>query len=222
MSSSIESLVNREYQYGFVTDIETDTDSPRAERGHRPPHLGEEERAAVHARVASQGVSPLAHDDGAALGERHVSADRLPGHHLLLGAEEREAAAALDEVDPELLRDVREARHPAAPSRSCSPAWPSTRSSTPCRSARRCKEELAKHGIIFCSFGEAVQRASRARARSISARSCRTATTSSPRSTPRCSATARSCTCRRACAARWSCRRISASTPPTRASSSAR
>ncbi|MDB4899340.1 MAG: cysteine desulfurase, partial [Gemmatimonadetes bacterium] len=28
MSSSIETLVNREYQYGFVTDVETDTIPP--------------------------------------------------------------------------------------------------------------------------------------------------------------------------------------------------
>ena len=28
MSSSIESLVNREYQYGFVTEIEADTIAP--------------------------------------------------------------------------------------------------------------------------------------------------------------------------------------------------
>jgi Fe-S cluster assembly protein SufB len=28
MSSSIDTLVNREYQYGFVTDVETDTIPP--------------------------------------------------------------------------------------------------------------------------------------------------------------------------------------------------
>ena len=47
-------------------------------------------------------------------------------------------------------------------------------------------------------------------------------TISSPRSTRRCSPTARSSTCRRACAARWSFRPISASTRATPASSSAR
>ena len=36
MTSSIESLVNREYQHGFVTDIETDTRPARAERRHHP------------------------------------------------------------------------------------------------------------------------------------------------------------------------------------------
>ena len=49
---------------------------------------------------------------------------------------------------------------------------------------------------------------------STSARWCRTTTTSSPPSTRRSSATARSATSPRACAARWSCPPISASTRP--------
>ena len=44
----------------------------------------------------------------------------------------------------------------------------------------------------------------------------------SPASTPRCSPTAPSCWCPRACAARWNCRPISASMPRIPASSSAR
>ena len=76
------------------------------------------------------------------------------------------------------------------------------------------KEKLAELGIIFCSFSEAVQRASRSWCRSTSARWCPTTTTTSPPSTRRSSATARSATSPRACAARWSCPPISASTPP--------
>ncbi len=53
------------------------------------------------------------------------------------------------------------------------------------------------------------------------ARWCRCRTTISPASTARSSPTAASSMCRRACAARWSCRPISASTPPSPASSSA-
>ena len=48
------------------------------------------------------------------------------------------------------------------------------------------------------------------------------ATTSSPRSTPRCGRVARSSTCRRACTSRSRCRPTSGSTPRTWASSSAR
>ena len=46
MSSSIETLVNREYQYGFVTDIEADTLPPGLSEDVVRAHLGEEERAA--------------------------------------------------------------------------------------------------------------------------------------------------------------------------------
>ena len=110
------------------------------------------------ARLAPQGVSPLADDDGAALAERHVPADRLPG---AVATTRRRRS-----VKP--LAVARRGR-----SRSCCETYEKLgiplneqkllagvavdASSTRCRSARRYKEELAKHGIIFCSFGEAVR-----------------------------------------------------------------
>ncbi len=56
-------------------------------------------------RVAAEGLPPLAHDEGADLGERPLPADRLPGDRLLLGARRRRRTApkSLDEVDPKLL-----------------------------------------------------------------------------------------------------------------------
>jgi FeS assembly SUF system regulator len=69
-----------------------------------PPDLGQEERARVAARVPAGSLPPLAHDDRADLAHVKLPADRLPGHHLLLGAQAEEEAASLDEVDPELLR----------------------------------------------------------------------------------------------------------------------
>ena len=165
---------------------------------------------------------PLADDDGAALAERArtrpidyqaVSYYSAPKTAKPLGS--------LDEVDPKLLETYDEARHPAARSRSCSPAWRSTRCSTRCRSARRTRRSWRSTGSSSARSARRC-RSIPSSCRSTSARSCPTATTSSPRSTRRCSPTARSCTCRRACAARWSCRRTSASTRRTRASSSAR
>ena len=67
-------------------------DSEGSQRGRRPADLGEEERAGVAARVAPEGVSPVADDERADLAERQVRPDQLPGHHLLLGAEEEEGA----------------------------------------------------------------------------------------------------------------------------------
>src|SRR5918911_976656 len=102
MSSSIETLVNREYQHGFVTDIEADT---------IPPDLSEEAGARVAARVAAEGLSPLADDERAALAEREVRVPRLPGDLVLLGAEDGEAARQPGRARPEDPRDVRQARH---------------------------------------------------------------------------------------------------------------
>ena len=56
MSSSVETLVNREYKYGFVTDIEVRCRAEGAERGHHPADLGQEAGACVPARVAAQGA----------------------------------------------------------------------------------------------------------------------------------------------------------------------
>ena len=58
MGSAIESLVNREYPYGFVTDVETDTIPSRSERGRRPADLGKEERA--RSSCSSGGSRPIA------------------------------------------------------------------------------------------------------------------------------------------------------------------
>ena len=197
----------------------------RARRGHRPPHLGEEERAGVAARVAAQGATAHWLDDETEphLGERPLPADRLPGHHLLLGAEAEDEA-----------REPRRGRSRAAraPTRS---------------SASRSHEQKRLAGVavdaVFDSVSVATTfkdeaREARASSSARSRRRCsehpelvqkylglgraRTPTTSSRRSTPRSSPTARSSTSRRACAARWSSRPTSASTPPTRASSSAR
>jgi len=77
------------------------------------------------------------------------------------------------------------------------------------------KAELAKAGVLFMPISEAVQQHPELVKKYLG-------TVVPPRSIPRCSPTARSSTCRRACAARWSSRPISASTSATPASSSAR
>src|SRR5258705_1550265 len=104
MSSSIESLVNREYQYGFVTDVDTDT---------IPPGLSEEVIRVISAKK----------------GEPQWLLDwRLKGYRRWLTMKEPHSSnvayspinyqeqsyysaprsvtplQSLDEVDPELLR----------------------------------------------------------------------------------------------------------------------
>jgi Fe-S cluster assembly protein SufB len=82
------------------------------------------------------------------------------------------------------------------------------------------REKLAEQGIIFCSFGEAIHDHPELVKKYIGTVVPLT-TTSLRRSTRRWPLTAPLSTCRKACAARWSCRPISASMPKKPASSNA-
>ena len=65
------------------------------------------------AGMAAEGLSRLADDDGAVVAERPLSADRLPGDQLLLGAEEEAGAEQPRRGGSRDPQDVRQARHPA-------------------------------------------------------------------------------------------------------------
>ena len=83
------------------------------------------------------------------------------------------------------------------------------------------EEPVEQKGVLFLSPEEALDKHPEL-VKNISACSSRRATTSSPRSTARCGSGGSSFTCRRACAWIFLCRRISASTPRTWASSNGR
>ena len=115
------------------------------------------------ARLAPQGVPPLAHDEGAALAQRHLSAHRLPVAVVLLGAQVRDAAAVARRRRSRAAAHVREARHSAQ------------RAEVPVRRRRRRDLRLgerrhddeegarrARHRLLLARRGGA--RASRARA----------------------------------------------------------
>ena len=158
MSSSIESLVNREYQYGFVTDIEADTIPPGLSEDVVRADLGKKNEPRHGCSTGGSRRTAA----GCTMKEPHWPNVTYPpidyqDVSLLLGAQDEEAAR-----QPRRGRSRAAARRTRSSafrstSRRCSPASRSTRSSTRCRSARRCKAELAKLGIIFCSFGEAVR-----------------------------------------------------------------
>ena len=89
----IQDLANREYKYGFVTDIEQDA----APRG-----LSEDIVRLISSKKNEpawlldwrlQGIPRVADDEGADLGQRQVRADRLSEHHLLLRSEEEAGGA---------------------------------------------------------------------------------------------------------------------------------
>ena len=134
-----------------------DTVPARSERGRHPADLRQEERARVHARVAAEGLPALADDEGADVGQRPLPADRLPGDHLLLRAQDRRPRPkSLDEVDPKLLETYEKLGIPLR-ERELLAGVAVDAVFDSVSVATTFKEKLAELGIIFCSFSEAVQ-----------------------------------------------------------------
>jgi Fe-S cluster assembly protein SufB len=156
MSSSIESLISREYEAGFVTDIESDT---------FPPGLNEDVVRAISARK----------NEPAFMLEWRLKAYRRwltmkephwPNVHYnpidyqavsyYSAPKTKKPLGSLDEVDPELLKTYQRLGIPLTEQKILSGVavdaiFDSVSVGTTMRT------ELAKHGIIFCSLGEAIR-----------------------------------------------------------------
>ena len=220
-TETIEQLATREYKYGFITDVEAETipkglneDVVRliSAKKEEPEWLLQWRLKAF--RLWQTMKEPTWHN---------VKYDPINYQDIVYysAPKKKKVLNSLDEVDPEVRATFDKLGIPIEEQKmlagvAVDAVFDSVSVATTFR------EQLASVGIIFCSFSEAVREHPGAGEEVSRARSCRTPTTSSRRSTPRCSATARSSTSRRACAARWSCRPTSASTPRTPASSSAR
>jgi len=156
MSSSIETLVNREYQYGFVTDVEADT---------LPPGLSE----AVIRLISEKKSEPGWLLDWRLKAYRRWQTMKEPHWpNVTYGPIDYQSQSyysaprsvkplqSLDEVDPELLRTYEKLGIPLAEQKFLSGVavdaiFDSVSVGT------TMKEELRAHGIIFCSLGEAVK-----------------------------------------------------------------
>jgi Fe-S cluster assembly protein SufB len=156
MSSSIESLVNREYQYGFVTDVETDT---------LPPGLSEEVIRVISAKKGE----PQWLLDWRLKAYRRWLTMKEPHwpnvEYKPIAYEEQSYYSApksvtplqsLDDVDPELLRTYAKLGIPLQEQKFLSGVavdaiFDSVSVGT------TMKTELAELGIVFCSLGEAVK-----------------------------------------------------------------
>jgi Fe-S cluster assembly protein SufB len=156
MSSSIESLVNREYQYGFVTDVETDT---------IPPGLNEE----VIRLISAKKGEPQWLLDWRLKAYRRWLTMKEPHwpnvEYKPINYQEQSYYSApksvtplqsLDEVDPELLRTYEKLGIPLLEQKFLSGVavdaiFDSVSVGT------TMKTELAELGIVFCSLGEAVK-----------------------------------------------------------------
>jgi Fe-S cluster assembly protein SufB len=156
MSSAIESLVNKEYAYGFVTDVESDT-------------IGRGLNEDVVRLISSKKGEPAfmlewrlkAYRRWLTMKEPHWSNlhyDPIDYQNIIYYSAPKSVKPlqSLDEVDPELLRayeklgiSLNEQKKLAGV--AVDAIFDSVSVGT------TMKEELSKHGIVFCSFGEAVQ-----------------------------------------------------------------
>jgi Fe-S cluster assembly protein SufB len=156
MSSAIESLVNREYQYGFVSDIESDTVAPG---------LSED----VVRIISAKKNEPewlldwrlKAYRRWLTMKEPHWPNVKYPpidyqASRYWSAPTSVKPLQSLDEVDPELIRTYEKLGISLNEQKFLSGVavdaiFDSVSVGT------TMKEELSRHGVIFCSFGEAVK-----------------------------------------------------------------
>ncbi|HUQ47754.1 MAG TPA: Fe-S cluster assembly protein SufB [Gemmatimonadaceae bacterium] len=156
MSSAIESLVNKEYAYGFVTDVETDSigrglseDVVRliSSKKNEPAFMLEWRLKAYRRWLTMKEPH---------WGNLHYEPINYQNIIYYSAPKSVKPLQSLDEVDPELLRayeklgiSLNEQKKLAGV--AVDAIFDSVSVGT------TMKEELSKYGVIFCSFGEAVQ-----------------------------------------------------------------
>src|ERR1700694_2863598 len=155
MSSSIEALVNREYQYGFVSDIESDTIAPGLTEDVIRIISGKKNEPSwlLNWRLK-------AFRRWQTMTEPHWSNVKYPpidyqAQRYYSAPKSVKPLQSLDEVDPELLKtydklgiSLTEQKFLAGV--AVDAIFDSVSVGT------TMKEELSKHGVVFCSFTEAV------------------------------------------------------------------
>ncbi len=156
MGTAIESLVNREYAYGFVTDVEADTigrgldeDVVRVISGKKnEPAFMLEWRLKAYRRWLTMKEPHWANLHYDPIDYQDISYYSAPKSVKPL--------QSLDEVDPELLNAYKKLgislnEQKMLAGVAVDAIFDSVSVGT------TMKEELSKQGIVFCSFGEAVQ-----------------------------------------------------------------
>jgi Fe-S cluster assembly protein SufB len=151
----IETLANREYKWGFVTDIESES---------APPGLNEE----IVRFISAKKKEPQWMLDWRLKAYRHWLTMEEPHHWAMLKyppidyqssiyySAPKPKLASLDEVDPELLATYEKLGIPLA-ERAMLAGVAVDAVFDSVSVATTFKDKLASMGIIFCSFGEAVQ-----------------------------------------------------------------
>ncbi|MBV9881044.1 MAG: Fe-S cluster assembly protein SufB [Gemmatirosa sp.] len=156
MSATIETLVNREYQYGFATDVEAD---------QLPPGLNEDVVRAISAKKNEPAWlldwRLKAFRRWQAMAEPHWPNVKYPAIDYQAisyysAPKQVVTKSSLDEVDPAILETYKKLGISLSEQKrlegvAVDAVFDSVSVAT------TYKAELAKHGIVFCSFGEAVR-----------------------------------------------------------------
>jgi Fe-S cluster assembly protein SufB len=156
MSSPVETLVNREYKYGFVTDIEQDTAPPGLTEDtvrfisarKREPAWLLDWRLKAYRRWLEMREPHWANIHHAPIDYQAIAYFSQPRNNKPLGS--------LDDVDPKLRETYEKLGIPLSEQKllagvAVDAIFDSVSVGT------TFKATLAKSGVIFCSFGEAVQ-----------------------------------------------------------------
>jgi len=159
MSHSAESFANREYEFGFVTDIEAES---------LPPGLNEDTVRAISQKknepewLLEWRLRALRRFLELLEEEREptwamVRYPKIDYQAIVYYSAPKKSLQSLDEVDPELLRTYAKLGVPLEEQKllagvAVDAVFDSVSVAT------TFKAELEKHGIVFCSFSDAVQR----------------------------------------------------------------
>ncbi len=156
MSTAAELLTNREYKYGFVTDIETDTiakglseDTVRliSSKKNEPEWLLDFRLKAFRNWLKMEEPNYWANFDYPRIDFQNISYYSAP--------RQKAKKASMDEVDPELIRTFEKLGIPITEQKMlANVAVDAVFDSVSV--ATTYKEKLKKAGVIFCSFTEAV------------------------------------------------------------------
>ena len=156
MSTAAELLTNREYKYGFVTDIESDTipkglseDTVRliSSKKNEPEWMLEFRLKAFRNWLKMTEPDYWANFDYPRIDFQNISYYSAPRH--------KPTKASMDEVDPELIKTFEKLGIPLSEQKllanvAVDAVFDSVSVAT------TYKEKLKKAGVIFCSFTEAV------------------------------------------------------------------
>ena len=157
MSSSIDSLVSKEYQYGFVTNVEADTIPPGLSEDVVRLISGKKQEPEFMLNWRLKAFRRWQTMQEPHWPNVHYEPIDYQGSSYYSAPRSVKPKQSLDEVDPELLRTYEKLGIPLFEQKllagvAVDAIFDSVSVGTTMQA------QLAEHGVIFCSLGEAVQK----------------------------------------------------------------